>query len=451
MSLRWKLALTMGMLLLTMVTLVSVSAYLTTDRRLHEEVDTSLNERAEALRLLVNRLPPGRTRPRGAPVGQPVEVVLPPNANLAQLLDANGNPIETVGVALPVNAEERRIATHGARPSLRTVTVDGELYRVETVPLRSGGAVQVARELAPTDDTLASLRRRYAASSGLVALLGAILGWLLASWLTRPVIRLTAAAEHVAATGQLDADIETHGKDETARLSQAFASMLSALRDSRARQRQLVQDASHELRTPVTSIRTNVDVLRRHPYLDASERTKVLDDVNTELTQVTAMVEELVVLATGDGEPDDGEGPVRLDDIVRDAADRARRRTSRQVSVDAEPTTVLGSTRGLDRAVSNLVDNACKFSPAGTPIQITLTGGRLQVRDFGQGIATEDLPHVFDRFYRATTARTEPGSGLGLAIVEQIVQSHGGRAFAENHRDGGAVVGFEVPVVGYGT
>jgi len=445
-SLRWRLALTVGILMLTMVALVSVSAYLTTDRRLHEEVDTSLNDRADALRLVLNRALPDRPRPRQGPFGRDEQDYLPVNVNLAQRLDENGEAVETAGdIELPVDEHERRIATDGGPPYLRTVEIEGEPYRIETVALRFGGAVQVARELRPTQDTLASLRSRYAASSGLVALLGAILGWLLAGWLTRPVIRLTAAAEHVAATGQLDADIETKGRDETSRLSQAFAKMLAALRESRARQRQLVQDASHELRTPVTSIRTNVDVLRRHPYLDAAERAKVLDDVNTELAQVTDMVQELVVLASGDGDPDDGVGPVRLDEIVQEAADRARRRTGRNVYVEVEPTTVHGSARGLDRAVSNLVDNACKFSPTGTPIRITLEGGRVRVRDFGPGISAEDLPYVFDRFYRATTARTEPGSGLGLAIVDQVAQSHGGRVFAGNHPEGGAVVGFDVP------
>jgi two-component system sensor histidine kinase MprB len=313
--------------------------------------------------------------------------------------------------------------------------------------LRNGGAVQVARELQPTEDTLASLKRRYAVSAALVALLGGVVGWMLASWLTRPVVRLTAAAEHVAATGDLDADVGMGGKDETGRLAHAFDSMLTALRESRVRQRRLVQDASHELRTPITSVRTNVDVLRRHPQLDSSERAKVLDEVNAELTQVTAMVDELVVLASGDGEPDDTEGPLQLDEVLRQAAERVHRRTGRPVRVDAEPTVVHGSWRGLERAVNNLLDNAVKFSPAGTAIETSLRRGRLAVRDHGAGIDPVDLPHVFDRFYRATTARTEPGSGLGLAIVDQVVQSHGGQVFAENHPDGGAVVGFVIPTV----
>jgi two-component system, OmpR family, sensor histidine kinase MprB len=447
-NLRWRLSIMVGLLLLTMVTLVSVTAYVTTDRRLHEEVDASLDERANSLRVLVGRNPRGRPGGVGGagPDGSAGRSVLPPTSNLSQLLDDEGRIEETVGdVALPVDPLDRALARNGGTRYLRTERIAGEPYRIETVPLRLGGAVQVARELGPTEETLGSLRRRYLASSALVALLGAILGWLLASWITRPV-----AATCSAATGRLDTDVDTNvpgGKhDETARLARSFASMLAALRESRARQRQLVQDASHELRTPVTSIRTNVDVLRRHPYLEPAERGKVLDDVNSELTQVTAMVDELVVLASGDGELDEAEGPVRLDQLVHDLAERTHRRTGRMVATEVDQSTVWGSARGLERAISNLLDNACKFSPAGTPLDVTVKAGVVTVRDRGRGIDDADLPHVFDRFYRATTARTEPGSGLGLAIVDQVAQRHGGRAFAMNHPEGGAMVGFGVPL-----
>lgn len=431
MSLRWKLALSMGFLLLTMVALVSVSAYLTTNSRLREEVDNSLDERANSLRILLNR----------------GEFALPQTAGIAQLLDNNGVIVQTVGdVRLPVDLREHYLAKEGARLYTHTVTVDDKRYRVETAALQVGGAVQVARELEPTEQTLSSLRRRYAAISGLVALLGAIIGWLLAGWLTRPVVRLTAAAEHVASTGDLEAPVEASGHDETSRLAHAFSSMLTALRESRVRQRMLVQDAGHELRTPVTAIRTNVDVLRRYPNLDADERIKVLDDVHSEVAQVSSMVDELVLLASGDAEEDDTMGAVQLDELVRAAAERASRRFNREVSVDVEPLVVGGSARGLERAVNNLFSNAGKFSPPGTALEVTMHDGRVAVRDHGPGIADEDLPHVFQRFYRATTARTQPGSGLGLAIVDQVARAHGGEAFAENHPDGGAVVGFTVRV-----
>ncbi|CAB4810646.1 unannotated protein [freshwater metagenome] len=239
--------------------------------------------------------------------------------------------------------------------------------------------------------------------------------------------------------------VETRGSDETSRLAQAFSSMLGALHESRMRQRMLVQDAGHELRTPVTSIRTNVDVLRRHPNLDGEDRSKVLDDLHSEVTQVSTMVEELVLLASGDLEEDDSPGVVRLDDLIKVAADRTSRRFACKVSVDIEPTSINGSARGLDRAISNLLNNACKFSPSGSPIEVALKDGRVTVRDHGPGIEAGDLPHVFQRFYRATAARTQPGSGLGLAIVDQVVRSHGGTAFAENHPGGGAIVGFSLP------
>jgi two-component system sensor histidine kinase MprB len=430
MSLRWKLALSMGSLLLLIVALVSVSAYLTTDSRLRQEVDTSLEERANALRLLLNRR----------------EGRIPESAGPAQLLDSAGTVRQTVGdVEFPVDLRERYLAREGARLYTHTVDVGGERYRIETGSLQGGGAIQVARSLRPTENTLGSLRRRYASISGLVALLAAILGWLLAGWLTRPVVRLTSAAEHVATTGELDTSVDTTGTDETARLAQAFSSMLAALRESRARQRMLVQDAGHELRTPVTSIRTNVDVLRRYPDLGGEDRTQILEDLHSEVTQVSSMVEELVVLASGDMEEDEGTGPVRVDELIVAAAERTARRFARDVQVDVEPYVCEGSIRGLDRAVSNLLNNAGKFSPPGSPIEISLRGGRVAVRDHGPGIAEEDLPHVFQRFYRATAARTQPGSGLGLAIVDQVSRLHGGEPFAENHPDGGAVVGFTLP------
>ena len=179
----------------------------------------------------------------------------------------------------------------------------------------------------------ARLRRRYAAISGLVALLGAILGWLLAGWITGPVRRLTSAAEHVASTGDLEAPVEATGRDETARLGQAFSAMLAALRESRQRQRMLVEDAGHELRTPITSIRTNVEVLHRYPNLESDERGKVVEDLHTEVSQVSTMIDELVLLASGDTEEDDTANSVAIDDLVRaeEAVFLARTRTSQSL------------------------------------------------------------------------------------------------------------------------
>jgi two-component system sensor histidine kinase MprB len=454
MNLRVRLALTAGLMLAGTVTVVSVGAYVTTEREVRREVDASLQTRADSLWIILNRLQRPPSRPSVFPPGAPreqVTLVIPENAGNVQLLDEDGNAAGAApdGFSLPIDANERRLAEQGGRPYVHTVESDGTRFRVRTVPLRFGGALQVARDIEPTEQTLAALRRRYAIGSLLIFVFGAAIGWLLAKWLTRPIERLTAAAEHVATTGQPDAVIDSdidagHRGDEVGRLSKAFASMLAALRESRERQRQLVQDASHELRTPVTAIRTNVDVLRRHPYLDSTERAKVLDDVNAELTQVTAMVGELVELASGDGEGDHPHVPVRVDEVVKEAADLARRRTSRPINVTVEPFTVIGSAKALDRAVSNLIDNAVKFSPTGSAVDVDLHNGRLTVRDHGPGIPEHDLPHVFDRFYRATTARTEPGSGLGLAIVDQVVRSHGGRTFAQNSADGGAIVGFDL-------
>jgi len=206
----------------------------------------------------------------------------------------------------------------------------------------------------------------------------------------------------------------------------------------------LVADAGHQLRTPLTSLRTNIEVLARVGDMPATDRVELLADARQELEELSVLVAELVDLAA-DAPPEEQVG-VRLDELVIEAVDRFRRRSGREVGLSVEETAFDGKPGRLTRAVTNLLDNAGKFSPVGAPIEVSLRGGRLEVRDQGPGIGPEDLPRVFERFYRAVGARTTPGSGLGLAIVEQVAQEHGGRAFAGNAVGGGAVVGFEVPI-----
>jgi two-component system, OmpR family, sensor histidine kinase MprB len=317
-------------------------------------------------------------------------------------------------------------------------------YRVVAVPLPGGGELRIGRSLAETDRVLGSVRNNSILVGLVITVLAALAGVLVARRTTRPVTRLTDAAEAIAASGRLDIEVPAGGRDEIGRLARAFASMLGALTRSREQQHRLVQDAGHELRTPLTSLRANIDTLRRYPDLHGPGRDRVLADLDGELRELSGLVDELVALAV-DRYDDEPEQTVALEALAERAADRARRRSGRSILVDAEPAPVVAKPQALLRAVGNLLDNAVKFSPDGSPVEVRVRPGSLLVRDHGRGLAPEDLPRVFDRFYRALDARSLPGSGLGLAIVRQIVQDAGGSVRAANHPDGGAVFTVELP------
>jgi two-component system sensor histidine kinase MprB len=221
--------------------------------------------------------------------------------------------------------------------------------------------------------------------------------------------------------------------------------MLKALGASRQQQQQLVADASHELRTPLTSLRTNIELLAKSIDMDVVEKQELLSDVTFELGELTAMVSELVELATDAQVEEEPVSRVDLADLVEQVAERARRRTGRTIEVDADDVMIEGRPGMLERAVGNLVDNAHKWSPPDESIEILVRGGTVEVIDHGPGIEEADRSLVFDRFYRATRARAMPGSGLGLAIVKQVVDLHGGRVWADETTEGGARVGFEIP------
>lgn len=368
---------------------------------------------------------------------------------VVQRLAADGAVLaRTAPDPLPVGDAERRAAAATGRSVVgpRTVSVDGERYRVRTDGLGGGlGAVQFARRLGETDEVLSSLRDRIVVAVVAVALLAAALGWVVARQVTRRLGVLAAAAAQVAATGRLDVVVPADGRDEVSSVARSFQSMLDALGRSRAAQQRLVQDAGHELRTPLTSVRANVGVLRRHPDLDDETRGRVLGDLEAEVGELSTLVEEVVQLAVEPG--DDGPPvPVRLSDVVRRSVERACRRTGRQILVDADDSAVAGWDAALERAVSNLLDNAAKFSADDTaPIEVTVRAGRVAVADRGPGIDPDDLPLVFDRFHRSVRDRALPGSGLGLAIVRDVAERHGGTVFAERRDGGGACVGFVVP------
>ena len=304
-----------------------------------------------------------------------------------------------------------------------------------------GLAVQVVSNVTDIDHALKRLRL-------LLLLVGfggvgfaALLGFLVTRTVLVPVRRLTEATEHVAETRDLSGRMDGSARrDELGRLAASFNTMLSALEESVAAQRQLVADASHELRTPLTSLRTNIEVLARSDELPEAERERLLADVVEQLTEMTSLVAELVELARGQqaqAQPEE----VRLDLLVESAVERAQRNHPGLVfATHLNETTIEGVPATIERAIGNLLDNAAKWSPAGGTVEVVVREGQVTVRDHGPGIDEADLPHVFDRFYRAATARGMPGSGLGLAIVKQVAESHGGEVAAERAVGGGTVM-----------
>lgn len=355
---------------------------------------------------------------------------------------------------LPVTDKDHGIAAE-QEPGVvhtREDSAHGEDYRIASVSLGGGsGAIQIGQRLSPTEQMLSRLATQML-GVGVAVLIGAgVAGWLIGRRVTGRLVRLTEAAEYVSSTGRLDypvpggaAEGRTTG-DEVGRLGNAFSAMLARLASSKEEQRRLVQNASHELRTPLTSLRTNVSVMKRFDQLPPEGRKQLVDDLQGETRELTGLVDELVQLATESRE-DEQPADLQLRELAERVADRTRRRTGREVSVDADDTVVHGRPAAVERALSNPVENAAKFDPDGAePIEIVVREGRVEVRDRGPGIEDQELDHIFERFYRSTSARSMPGSGLGLSMVHDIVSAHGGHVLAANRPDGGAVVGFWLP------
>jgi two-component system, OmpR family, sensor histidine kinase MprB len=347
---------------------------------------------------------------------------------------------------VPVSAGARAVASGDRRAYYSDATATDKTHvRVLTVPYAPGTAVQVARPLTEVDRSLSRIRWYLIliAAGGVAVAVG--LGLLVSRAALAPVRRLTGATERVAETGDLSERIDAHGEDELSRLAGSFNTMLGALDESQRVQRQLVEDASHELRTPLTSLRTNIEVLASERALPPEERERLLSDVVEQLQELSNLVSELLVLARGEvhgQEPED----VRLDLVAAEAVERARRnRPGVTFTTDLEETLVRGVPATIERAVGNLLDNAAKWSPPGGEVRLEVKNGVVVVRDHGPGIAEEDLPHVFERFYRARSARGMPGSGLGLAIVRQVAEAHGGAVELARANGGGTVATLTFP------
>lgn len=490
------------------VVLASALTYLLVSHQLRGQIDSQLRTRSDGLRLIASNAPgglnardeaylkrvlahPTHQRPPTARDGTGFGALLAPPANAGSPAAAGGrgsssagtaalthNPFANISphpdevrgyqqlinsagkvlyrsspnVTLPVDSQARTLASKGGHSFFSDARADGIELRILTEAVRPGYAVQFAQSLTEVDHLLRRLRLilLLIALGGIA--LAALLGRLVARAVVLPVRRLTRAAEHVARTSDLSERIEPAGEDEIGRLAESFNAMLDTLQRSMSAldasvhaQRQLVADASHELRTPVTSMRTNIEILGQEPNMAPEERQRMLGDVVEQIQELTLLMNDLIELARGE-QPRAGNEDVRLDIVVEEAVERARRHSpDTPLHVELEPVVLTGAPGRLGRAINNLIDNAVNYSPPGSPVEIALQGQELTVRDHGPGISAADLPHVFDRFYRGAEARGRPGSGLGLAIVRQVAEQHSGSVSAQPAPGGGTLMRLRLP------
>jgi len=439
MSFRARLALVAAAAVALAILTASFVIYFVVRDQLLATIDDSLQTTAAQLRTT----PVHDFAHFGTPVGE-----LGGATVLPQAVDADGKvylpPDPASGfdnaprtsVKLPVDDEVIAVARGQRGRFFSDAHVRETHFRVLTIPVQ-GGALRVARSLTEVDGSLGHIKNLLVLITAGGIAIAAALGLAVSRAALAPVRKLTAATETVTETGDLSDRIEVGGRDELSRLASSFNAMLGALQESSRAQRQLVADASHELRTPLTSLRTNIEVLASERQLPAGERERLLTDVVDQLSEMTTLISGLIDLARGEQQTAEPE-EVRLDLVAADAVERARRdRPAVTFTTDLQESMVQGVPATIERAVANLLDNAAKWSPPGAEVEVAVRDGEVSVRDHGPGIDAEDLPHVFDRFYRSRSARGRPGSGLGLAIVRQVAVAHGGEVVAEQADGGG--------------
>ncbi len=452
MSIRWRFALLLvaGAILASVV--AASAAVFTTNRILIREVDDFLRTRTQlVLEIRIGQIV-DEAEGQTPVVLSSIDDLGPSRRFLAQVLapdvvvqwnDVGGELLVAFGEKTVLPAAN---PPPEGRRRLDTITLADTTYRRSVVVGRHGGLVQVARDITAEQSIVSRLRARIIAVGIVIAAVVGAGGWLAAKRMVKPIEQLTEAAEEVARTPELLKPIDATGAAEVGRLAKSFNTMLAALSESRDQQRRLVQDASHELRTPLTSLRTNIEVLQRGAQLPEDEKERLLEDIDLELKELTNLVTEVVGLATDTSLDREERVTVGLRLIVDGVVERARRRIEQPIQVHGSGPELSIQRADVERAIGNLIENASKWSDPSTPIEVTVAGGSVSVRDHGSGIAEDDIPFVFDRFFRADQARSKPGSGLGLSIVRQVVERHGGTVNATNAPDGGAIVGFEIPL-----
>lgn len=463
MSLRARLTLAVVLTVLVAGIAIAASGAWAARHELYGQAESTL--RTEAQRL-ANRPPFARARlveayarpdirpnqrPGGGPFGPggpgPEPPVLPQDRSI-QDLDRTGRVVAAAGpFTVPVTDVDRRVAATGGSVT-RTTRVDGTPLLVVTTAARQGGAVQFARDLTELDATVARLRTIAILICVAGVAIAALIGLLVTRRALRPVEDLAADVTRRADDPE---DLEPLGlparDDEVGRLAAGYDALLAALAASREQQRALVADASHELRTPITSLRTAVELLDRAPDLPEATRRELVANAVAELAELTHLVEEIVDLAAGSSTDAPFE-PCALDDVVARVVARTQRRTPSTITLVATPCTVSGRSARLERAIGNLLDNARKWSPPDAPIEVRVDAGRVSVRDHGPGVPPEERSRVFGRFARGAAVEGVPGSGLGLAIVADVAREHGGRAWIDAPADGeGTLAVLEIPVI----
>lgn len=444
MSLRTRyITVTAGLVFLVALA-ISVGAYSIATNQLENQVTQSLDNRAaQVLRVFDNpRFNFDDVFGRG-PLNR--ALVEPETDSITQLVSGDGTIIKRADYpTLPVTPEDLAMSDGTQRTYYSTISVEGREFRMLTVAAPGGGLIQVAKGTQILVDAQQGMRIWFPLFATLAVLIAAGAGWLFARRISKPIETLAATAESIAVTKNLDSNIDVVGTDEVAQLGRSFNTMLTALRESTERQRRLVQDASHELRTPLTSLRANAELLER-AVLSDEDRVAILKDMKAEVDELTELSQELSALAT-DQRSSEATQEIDLLDVVTEVAERAMRRTHVPITLHTTADThVFARPSQLDRAISNLVDNAVKFNNSETPIEVHVGTRRVEVRDHGPGITDADKPHIFERFYRATSTRSMPGSGLGLAIVAQFAEDHGATAYVLDNAGGGAIVGIQFP------
>ena len=371
-----------------------------------------------------------------------------PDDVLLQVFDDNRRIWASNVEPLPILPENLLVAQRKISSRISTTEIAGYRMRVLTLPLRTPGrAAMVARPMDEVDAQLAGLWRMSiqifvigVAGSGLI-------GFVVAGRVVRPVRRLTEAAKRVAETQNVDQPIDVKRDDEFGQLASSFNEMMGALSLSREQQHRLVTDASHELRTPITSLRTNLEYMQRNSSIEEDERRLILDDVLFELDELTGLVTELVDLATDQHHMGEAEC-IELDELVDAVVQRHRRRTSYNIVYTATSSQIIAAPALVERAVSNMVDNALKWNPPDSSVQVRVENGSVIVSDSGPGIPVEEHEQVFERFYRTEGARSFPGSGLGLSIVRHVAESFGGQARIIDDGQPGTTIELSFPPVG---
>jgi two-component system, OmpR family, sensor histidine kinase MprB len=432
MTLRRRLMLMSALAVGVTVALASLVCYLAMRSELRTQVDRRLRAQGE----LVSRIGALRGGALPAPprrAGGPAE--------FSQVVAPDGGVRDRLGgVTIGVARDDRAVAGGGGSPFLSDRTADGLHLRVITVPIEGLGAVQLGRSLESVDAALGRLRIVLVALVAMGTAFAAALARLFARPVIRPISELTRAAEHIEATGDLGRRIGARGEDEVGRMAQRFDAMLDRVQASQAAQRRLVTDASHELRTPVTSLRTNMEVLLAGAELEEGERRALLRDMVEQSEELSGLVGDLIELARGD-EADPPLEDVALDELVVDAVARARRHARAvRFSTELAPWVIAGVPDRLGRAIDNVLSNAAAHSPPGGVVEVRLRDGVLEVRDHGPGAPEDELGLLFDRFFRGADQRARQGSGLGLAIVRQVAEAHGASVGAANAPGGGLVV-----------